>query len=163
MRIGITGHQRLDNPATWQWVEEAIRNELHKAGEHVTGVTCLAAGSDQVFAEQVLKVGGDIVVILPFDEYAKTLTGSDLDRYERLRAVAVKTETLPRQDTDERSYLAAGKRVTELSEVLVAVWDGQPARGIGGTADIVAWGCRHGLRVVHIDPTGHSVMELKED
>jgi hypothetical protein len=39
---------------------------------------------------------------------------------------------------------------------LFAVWDGQPARGYGGTADVVAEACRRGVPVTVIWPEGAS-------
>jgi hypothetical protein len=39
---------------------------------------------------------------------------------------------------------------------LVAVWDGQPAAGKGGTADIVDYARRHGIEVRIVWPPGTS-------
>jgi hypothetical protein len=39
----------------------------------------------------------------------------------------------------EDAYEAAGRWIATESEVLIAVWDGQPARGRGGTADTVSY------------------------
>jgi hypothetical protein len=36
-------------------------------------------------------------------------------------------------------YALAGAYIAERADVLIAVWDGAPARGTGGTGDIVAW------------------------
>src|SRR5271165_2228772 len=38
--------------------------------------------------------------------------------------------------TDEDAYMAAGRRVVDLSDVMIAVWIAKPAKGKGGTADI---------------------------
>ena len=35
--------------------------------------------------------------------------------------------------------MAAGRLLVERSDRLIAVWDGLPARGPGGTADVVAY------------------------
>jgi hypothetical protein len=35
--------------------------------------------------------------------------------------------------------MEGGKVVVDRAEVLIAVWDGLPARGLGGTADVVAY------------------------
>jgi hypothetical protein len=40
------------------------------------------------------------------------------------------------------------------SSVLVAVWDGQPARGLGGTADVVAYARQRGVPMEVIWPRG---------
>jgi hypothetical protein len=46
---------------------------------------------------------------------------------------------MPALDSRTEAYERAGRYVVEHSDVLVAVWDGLPARGRGGTAEIVEW------------------------
>lgn len=58
MRIGITGHSNL-TPDSVPLVADAIRATLAEHGEKITGVTCLARGSDQVFATVVLDLGAN--------------------------------------------------------------------------------------------------------
>ena len=48
-------------------------------------------------------------------------------------------ETLEFDAPSEEAFLAAGQRVVELSDELLAVWDGKKAAGLGGTADIVGY------------------------
>jgi hypothetical protein len=48
----------------------------------------------------------------------------------------------------------AGKVVVDRSSVLVAVWDGQPSRGLGGTADVVRYARERGVPVEVIWPEG---------
>jgi hypothetical protein len=40
------------------------------------------------------------------------------------------------------------------SDVLLAVWDGRPARGFGGTGDVVAYARRRGVPVEVVWPRG---------
>jgi hypothetical protein len=47
----------------------------------------------------------------------------------------------------EDAYCAAGEAVVERSDVLLAVWDGRPAKGIGGTGEVVAAAGRSGVPV----------------
>ena len=49
-----------------------------------------------------------------------------------------------------------GRAVVDRSSVLVAVWDGQPSRGLGGTADVVAYARERGVPVEVIWPEGAS-------
>ena len=46
---------------------------------------------------------------------------------------------MPAADSRTEAYEQAGRYIVEHSDVLLAVWDGLPARGRGGTAEIVAW------------------------
>lgn len=41
-----------------------------------------------------------------------------------------------------------------LADQLIVVWDGQPARGYGGTADVVAYADRVGVPVRIVWPEG---------
>ena len=48
-----------------------------------------------------------------------------------------------------RPFLRAGRRVVDLSDRLFAVWDGEKARGVGGTAEIVDYARASGKPVTH--------------
>jgi hypothetical protein len=61
--------------------------------------------------------------------------------------------------TDEDAYLAAGQRVVELSDIVLAVWNGKPAKGKGGTADVVAYAIRRGMPLIHINPISRTVRQ----
>ena len=56
--------------------------------------------------------------------------------YRRLLAAASDTTHLSYSTPDEEAYDAAEKWVAEHCDVLIAVWDGREARGLGGTADV---------------------------
>jgi|SRR5579863_5235859 len=158
--IGITGHQRLSSAAVWPWVEGQIRATLALLPEPIVGLTSLAIGADQLFAEAVLSIGGRIEAVLPFDGYTETFSGPDLANFNRLLALSSRTEVLDRAGSDEESYFTAGKRVVELSDLMIAVWDGAPAKGLGGTADIVHYAIALGRRVVHINPAKRVIENL---
>jgi hypothetical protein len=159
LRAGITGHRKLDQPAAWDWVRAELRAALRKMPPPLTGITSLAAGADQLFAEMVLELGGAIEAVIPFEAYEETFDSpADLDAYRRLKSRAARREVLHAPEGREQAYLAAGERVVELSELLVAVWDGKPARGTGGTAEIV----RHALAthrpVLHFNPVSREIL-----
>jgi hypothetical protein len=59
--------------------------------------------------------------------------------------------TLGFAESSEKAFYEAGKEVVERSEMLIAVWDGLAARGLGGTADIVYFAQSHSKRVLHLD------------
>jgi hypothetical protein len=161
MRIGITGHQALRGTLGWEWVEGEIRRVLTGCSTPLIGLTSLAAGADQRFANVVLQLGGAIQVIVPFPDYETRFAGEEeRSSYRRLLAAAQVVKVLPRlSENDEELYFTAGKRVADASELLIAVWDGRPAAGLGGTADVVAYAERQGIRVVQINPVDGLVTE----
>lgn len=142
MRIGITGHQRLKGRTGWVEVRARLDEVLGQVAEPLIGLTSLAIGADQMFAEAVLARGGSIEAIIPFEGYElKFVEGEARQAYRRLLRLASKVETLERRRSDEEAYYAAGRRIVERSDRMIAVWDGQPAAGLGGTADVVEY-CR---------------------
>lgn len=142
MKIGITGHQRLKSPGDWTKVRAEMAKFLSKIDTPLIGLTSLAIGADQEFAAAVLQRGGTLEAIIPFDGYEmKYKEGPDRDTYRSLLERASRVETLVKRGTDEEAYLEAGKRIADLCDRMIAVWDGQPAAGIGGTGDIVDY-CR---------------------
>jgi hypothetical protein len=78
--------------------------------------------------------------VVPSDGYTATFGDpADREEFDRLVNAATVVEVLHYATPTEEAFLAAGKRVVDLCEVLVAVWDGKEARGLGGTADVVAY------------------------
>ncbi|WP_163550512.1 hypothetical protein, partial [Candidatus Frankia nodulisporulans] len=115
----------------------------------------LAAGADQLFARLVLTAGGGLRVIVPCRDYARTFTTpGDLAGYHELLGLAEHTRELDFPAPTEEAFFAAGRAVADDADRLLAVWDGLPARGLGGTADVVAYAGRLGTPVTVIWPTG---------
>jgi hypothetical protein len=161
MRIGVTGHRLLREQTAWDWVATEIEKILAREGEPLVGLSCLAEGTDQVFAKAVLRLGGRLEAILPFRGYGQRFSeGPERAEYQELLARAASRQILRRSGTDEEGYFEAGKQVVDASDLLIAVWDGHPARGIGGTADIVAYALSVGREVLHLDPETRQVRRL---
>lgn len=158
MLVGISGHQRLRDPGGWEWVREQMRDCLTSLPPPVVGVTSLAVGADTLFAEVVLELGGSLEAIVPFADYEDGFAeGADRQLYRSLLARAARVEVLERRGTDEEAYYAAGRRVADLSGLLILVWDGKPAAGLGGTADIAEYARRTRKPFVHLNPQTRSV------
>lgn len=164
LRVGITGHQRLAASASWHWVQTQMESLLSRLPGPVHGFTSLALGADQLFAETVLKRGGSFTAIIPFAGYEDRFTdGEEWDAYHRLLAQAAAVEVLKAAVSNREAYLRAGQQVVLRSECLIAVWDGKPAAGLGGTADVVGYARQNGKQVYHINPTSRKVCELSID
>jgi hypothetical protein len=158
MRIGVTGHQRLKDPSGWQWVELEFNALLHSLPQPFTGITSLAIGADQLFARAVLRRGGSLEVITPFAGYERTFDRrQDRQEYYRLLRFASRVEVLEKPGSDEEAYFASGKKVVDLSTLIVAVWDGRPAAGLGGTGDVVNYAAQQFKRTIHLNPITREV------
>jgi hypothetical protein len=152
--VGMTGHQGLP-PHTSELVTAALRYALARYRPGLVGVTMLGPGADQLFAQVVLELGGALYVVIPAHKYRDGFPDEDARRgYDELVAQATYTERLPHAESTEEAHMAGGRAVVEASELLVAVWDGQPSRGLGGTADVVAYARQRGVPVNVIWPDG---------
>jgi hypothetical protein len=153
-RLAITGHRGLPR-ATEELVESALRAEVgrHESGALV-GLSCIADGADTLFARAVLDKGGELVVVVPAEQYREGLPPEHHPTYDALMERAADVIRLGRRESDSAAHMEASERMIEHADALVAVWDGQPARGYGGTADVVAAARERGLPVTVVWPDG---------
>lgn len=152
MTLGITGHQELSTEVE-AFVKARLRADL-QAQPEVLCVSSLAIGADQLFAQAALACAAPLHAVVPCQHYEDTFSSPlALAQYQYLLAQASSVETLDYDQPSSAAFLAAGQRVADLSDKLVAVWDGKPARGEGGTADIVAYAQHLGKPVLVLWPS----------
>ena len=160
--------------AGWQVEEEiaeAIRSILHES-EALVAYGSLACGADILVAEAVLAQGGELHVVLPFDEedFLKTsvhIGGSEWsDRYDSARKAAssITFATQMRYVGDDEQFAYCSKlrmglarlraRIMQTNVFQLGVWDGVAPRGNAGTGfDCAEWARQGGeTRVVSVTP-----------
>lgn len=153
-RVGVTGHQGLP-VQTRQLVAAALHDALAGCGPELVGVTMLGQGADQLFADAVLARGGRLEVVVAAERYRDAFDDPEAQRrYDELIAKAHHIERLPNVESTEAAHMAGGQVVVDRSDLMLAVWDGKPARGLGGTADVVAYARQRGVPVEVIWPKG---------
>ena len=76
--------------------------------------------------------------------------------YDSLLSKAAKVDRLDRIESTEQAHMEASSAMLARADRLFAVWDGKPARGYGGTADVVAEARQRGVPVTVIWPEGAS-------
>lgn len=130
-------------------------------------LTPLAEGADSIAAEIAIELGlpYNVPLPLPFEAYRQDFesggasTGGYSGALSRFLNLAGKAErylemplkfgdlisvSLP-ADSDEvplermKQYALAAAYIVERADELIAIWDGQPPKGIGGTGEAVAW------------------------
>ncbi|MGW0485266.1 hypothetical protein [Nonomuraea sp. NPDC003214] len=153
VRIAVSGHRGLPEE-TAVLIDGAVRQALAEYGPEVAGLSCLADGADQIFARAILDLGGVLEAVIPAKEYRDGLPGECHAAYDELLGRAVQTHRLDFVESTAESHMTASARMLDDADVLFAVWDGQPARGYGGTADVVAEARRLEVPVRVIWPDG---------
>lgn len=142
--IGVTGHRYLRDPhdliAPVDWV--LTRLAAHWSGAPMTVISSLAEGADRLVVDRALtQYHARLVVPLPLAEadYARDfhLPGSRIE-FDRLLARADQIVRFPPAPNRPAAYSLAGAYMLEQIQVLIALWDGRPARGDGGTGTVVA-------------------------
>jgi hypothetical protein len=153
VRLGISGHQNIP-PAAHGYIERELESAI--ARHHATqGLSSLARGADQMFARAIVRARVPLTVVVPCTNYESTLVGpDDIASYRALLRQASTVESLPFSSPSEHAFLAAGQRIVDLCDLLIAVWDGRPAGGLGGTGDIVAYARKTKRRLEVIWPVG---------
>lgn len=156
MRIAITGHRGMP-AATERLVDAELRARLADEPVHeLVGLSCLADGADQLFAQAVLDIGGKLEVIVPAQQYRAGLPLQSWATYDELLARAARVVELDHVESTEQSHMDASATMIDTADQVYAVWDGKPARGYGGTADVVALARNRGVEVKVIWPEGAS-------
>ena len=155
IRVGVTGHMNLTDSTERLVAAEMKRVLSERQPLQLVGVSCLAAGSDSIFAATVVALGGELEVILPSEDYRHSKVRPDHAHiFDWLLGQASRVMILPYATANREAYEAANEVLLNNSHELVAVWDGQPAIDRGGTAAVVRQACERGLAVQVIWPPG---------
>ena len=154
--IGISGHR---------WVRESkdLLNAIDEVIETITQeysyqslklLSPLAEGADRIVAKQILTSSNAyFVAILPFpmQEYLEDFsTAESKQEFHELFRQADQVIELPGSEVREEAYVALGRSLLDLSDILIVLWDGKPANGRGGTAEIVLEARERGLPLAWI-------------
>jgi len=144
--VGVTGHRDLARPDDVAAAVDAVLDELAgEDGRPLVAVSALAEGADRIVAHRVLaRPGGRLIALLPLapvDYVADFADVASVQEFTDLLAAADEYEVIngsPSDDwTREAAYERAGHAMLDRSDVLLALWDGEPGRGRGGTAEMV--------------------------
>ncbi|MFF7877208.1 hypothetical protein ACIG0A_28150 [Streptomyces californicus] len=138
-RIGVTGHRSIPAEAR-PHVLAGLRAAFRGRERATHALSSLAVGADQLFADLALARGAELTAVIPSGDYEACFeSAADLARYRALKARAVREVRLDFPHSTDEAYYAAGAYIADHCDLLLAVWDGLPARGLGGTGDIVTY------------------------
>jgi len=160
--VGVTGHRRdrigHDRLA---WVEAQTTTVMEAIEAACDAplrlISSLADGADSIAAAIALKRAWPVDAVLPFSRADFAQDQDPADQAAFLHHVASARDCFElaarrSENGDAAAYERAGRLVLSQSDVLIAVWDGKPSRGRGGTPQIVAEAVAIGMPVIVIDP-----------
>jgi len=176
VRLGVTGHRpgprlpashevRVSNDiaSILQRLAEAARALWHRDQSRLPDtdpelrlVSALAEGADRIAASLALGAGWSLDVVLPFtprDYRADFETPASRHAFDDFLAHAACVHCLampPQTPRRPLAYEAAGRWMLDNCDILVAVWDGKPGLGRGGTVDIIEQALGRGMPVIHV-------------
>jgi hypothetical protein len=153
VHIGVTGHRHLTTE-TVELVTHAFEECVarHATNRELVGISCLAEGADQLFAEVVLKHGGALDAVIPAEDYAAKMTEAVRRDFDLYLHRACRVTKLPYPESKGPAYMAASLVLVERSDVVFAVWDGERSASFSGTSDVVDYARQVGVPVEVIWP-----------
>ncbi|MBB5037578.1 hypothetical protein [Prosthecobacter dejongeii] len=170
--IGFTGHRAGYDEATVRASIQEVLGELRERAQAQQGevelYTSLAEGADTLCVEIARELGMAVHLLLPLsaEEFAKDFSSPEAwARSQRQLDTALQlpgwdsVHEVPGERTRPECYFNQAIHMLDAVDVMVAVWDGQPARGLGGTEQVVSQAKAMGKPVILIDPkTGKTQM-----
>ncbi len=166
LAIGFTGHRHLpDEAKSRAQILQLLEEKKEQTQGIVYGVSSAAAGGDLLFAETCIHLGLPLRILLPMpkEQFRKDFDGPTWKRVEDVLRLAMSVEvTGGEQDRDARYYECGIETVLQ-SRLLLALWDGEPSRGLGGTEQIVSFAKIEGRPIVWIHSHTGAIQYFNED
>jgi hypothetical protein len=167
IKIGITGHRphRLKVPA--KKLAGRVRSVLSRlvkaamatgaTGPYLDIVSPLAEGCDRVVAHEALALAQQLSAVIPFErrDYETTFTDAATTRDFRVlwRASHERAVLKGLLTHAEAGYVAVGMVTLARADLVLTIWDGQPAQGRGGTPEILQSAIEWGIPVIWVHAT----------
>ncbi len=155
--IGVSGHQHLGDEKAVDFVAEqfkqllkGFREKAAERGQDVVVRSALAIGADRLFIKEALELGVTVEAVIPCACYEMIFSAVDREEYYDLLNRVKLVHKLSKGECSDSAYLAAGHWIVENSDVVVLAWNGYPAAGKGGTADVASYARFLGRYWVHI-------------
>lgn len=156
--FSVTGHMRI-SPDSVEPIRRALVDLMKPYAGELVGVSCIARGSDTLFAEVIIELGGKLVVVMPSRNYRERKVKPDhAPTFDRIMQVASEIVTMEHEDAGKEAYESANRELLRRADRVVAVWNGSEPAGNGGTADTVEVARAAGIPVDVVWPTGASLI-----
>lgn len=188
LRVGVTGHRRLAQDQIDD-LRERVRLALRAITEAATRIkddqssgysvdppllrviSPIAEGGDRLVAAEGIQAGYELQCPLPFfrEEYSNDFASEESKRafnglLEHASAVFELDGERNRSGDNSRESLAyqtVGRVMLTQCDLLIAIWDGEPANGVGGTAQMVAEAASQEIPIIWLQPGKPGMVRLR--
>ncbi len=177
--VGFTGHRpgegkgrTADDIAACKELVLAVFSQLQaqvdSRGGRLELMSGLAEGADLLAAEVALELQIPLHVCLPMppEQFAKDFD-SEKQNWDRAKQIVETVACDSRAgsvgiargtDRTPECYYEAAIQMLEAVDLLIALWNGEPEKGLGGTAGIVEHANKMQIPVVRIDPAAQDTV-----
>jgi hypothetical protein len=143
IKVAVSGHRQLTNLpylendilAAADRIQTAFSNHQY----HVW--SCLAEGADRILSRILVKrLEAKLTIVLPLPEleYIKDFkTDKSIQEFRDLKQMADNIIVPDQIFARPLAYQVANHTLLQDCDLLVTIWDGMPARGPGGTSEVV--------------------------
>ena len=163
-RIGVTGHRphklNLSDADLVRAIDDALADIVKKhSGARLIIVSPLAEGADRLVAQRAMKKFGMVLHVplpLPFELYQTDFSSREsVEEFKAMVGTAEVYFELPMRFGNQQEltshidgsvnekrnnqYALAGAYMVQYCDEMLAVYDGKPEGGVGGTGQIVRW------------------------
>jgi len=164
-RIGFSGHQQLGNEATITFVSRSLhellttyREQARQSDQEVLVYSALAPGADQILIKTALELAIAVEAVIPCAQYEEIFTSTEaLNEYHHLLSRCGKIHQLPAQTCSDEAFLEAGQWIVHHCDLLILAWNGYPAGGKGGTADLASYARVLRRPFIHVHTRLHTI------
>ena len=154
MKIGVTGHINLKKSCIQYYKNQLFKKlkYLKKKNTDIVVYSALANGSDRLVVEIAKQLSISYIAVLPME---KEIYKSDFDEvstieFENLLQLSVDVIVMPEysnylkllkptNEQKELQYEAAGRYISDISDTVIALWDGKYNNFKGGTSETVKY------------------------
>ena len=130
-RLGL-GYGALDRFKLIDFAQRELE-EIHFESGISAVISGLAQGWDQAIAEASIDLGFPLWVAIPFEGQESKWPEDAQERYNRIRGKAAKVTIVCPGDYASWKFIARDKWMVESSDLVLALFDGNPKSGTGAT------------------------------
>jgi hypothetical protein len=160
--VGFSGHRKLENAGLIAKGLRKVLDQLSARYGPLVGISSAASGADTLFLEEISHRRIPFRLVLPFSRNAfkQDFEPEEWERVLPFFGEALSVQEVSGIESRKEVFLEVGVLTVESADMVIFVWNGKPAAGIGGTGDVVNYARALGKPLIVIDPVkGNVVVE----